>query len=112
MSVFGFGEKVPVPALVQVPLPVEEVPLRATTLLLAQTVRLLPAFTVGIGVKNIFTVSFTALQVPLLVEVRMRFRLPAATSAALGTKVVVSTVAEGVKVPVPAVVQVPLPVEE
>ena len=47
-KVFAFGEKIPLPEVVHVPVPVEEVALRETLSLLAQTVWFVPALTVGV----------------------------------------------------------------
>ena len=51
-----FGENIPVPP-VHAPLPVEDVPLKLTSGLFAQTVWSAPAFTVGGGVTVINSVA-------------------------------------------------------
>jgi hypothetical protein len=68
--------------------------------------------TVGVTVaenesKKIFTVSWSAGQVPLLVVVRKRLTDPAATSAAVGVYNAFNVVAEGEKVPAPPL-QIPV----
>lgn len=78
------GAKEPLPEVVQVPEPVDEVPFNVTVELLAQTVCVIPAVTVGGEEKITSTVSLTKLQPPLLVDVRMRFTKPAVVSAVLG----------------------------
>ena len=102
------GVKVPVPEVVHVPLPVEEVPLRETTLLFAHTVASLPASTVGRGVKKTVTLSSSELHAPLFAEVNINVTLPPVISPAPGTYVAFKVVAVGVNVPVPKVVHVPL----
>lgn len=75
----------PLPVTIdQFPEPVEEVPARFTNELLAQTLWLGPALTVGAGVKVRVMFELTALQVPLPVVVRVSVLLPAAISAADG----------------------------
>ena len=60
----------------------EEVPERAAFELLAHTVLSTPAFTVGAGVMVILTLSETAVQFPLPVEVSVSVTEPAVISAA------------------------------
>ncbi len=82
--VFAFGEKEPVPDEVQLPLPVDDVPDKATFALFAHTVRSVPALTVGTGVIVIRTLSVTAKQFPFPVEVSVSVTDPALISAADG----------------------------
>ena len=100
---------VPVPDVVHVPLPVEEVPVRETTELFAQTVTSLPALTVGAGVNVTRMLSSSELQFPLLDVLRISITLPAAISEASGLYVALSVRLSGEKVPPPKVVQMPEP---
>src|ERR1051326_2269870 len=83
-SVVLFGENVPLPLVLHTPVPVLEVPFSVTFALLAQTVWLLPALTVGVCWYVIVTVSETDKQDPLLVEVNISVTVPADVSAVLG----------------------------
>ena len=64
--------------------------------------------------KKTVTLSSSGLHNPLAVEVRTSITLPPAISAAVGTKVPVNVVAEGVNVPPgsPSDTHIPLPVED
>lgn len=59
------GKKVPVPLLVQIPLPVVEVPANVTIALLAHTVWFEPAVTTGVTFMTTFTETGALVQVPL-----------------------------------------------
>ena len=59
-------------------------PFKVIALLLAQTLPLAPAFTVGEGVNVITRLSATALQLPLPVVVNVSVSVPAASSAGVG----------------------------
>jgi len=110
LSVFALGEKVPLPLLVHVPLPVLDEPLSAAAALFAHTVTSLPASTIGGCVKVTIIVSCSGRQLPLLVVVRNSVTVPAVVSAVLGTYVALSVFAFGENVPLPDVLQVPVPV--
>ena len=60
-----------------------------------------PAFTVGAFVKLIITLSTVCLQLPLLVDVKVKLTVPAAISDALGLYKEFKVVLFGVNVPVP-----------
>ena len=107
-----FGVNIPLPDVVHEPEPVLEVPFKSTDALFAQTVTLLPALTTGWGVNITVIELFSGRQFPLLVEVSVSTTEPAAKSAALGIYVAFSVVGLGVKLPLPEVVQVPVPVLE
>src|SRR5688572_18724546 len=95
---------VPVPDTIdQVPAPVEEVPVRVTRLLLAQTEVGPPGFRVGGVVMLSVMLSATGVHFPLPVVVRVSTTEvgAAARVAAEGVKVVAAEVEEA-KVPVPA----------
>ena len=98
--------------MLHTPLLVDEVPDNGTGVLFAHTVMSAPADTTGGCVKITETVSVTTLQVPLLVDVSVSNTVPDARSAAEGMYVPFSTVFDGLNVPVPLVVQFPVPVDE
>jgi hypothetical protein len=100
----------PVPLVVHEPEPVDEVPFNATAELLAQTLVPIPAFTVGGAVYLMVSVSATAKQLILLVEVSVRVTKPPEISLALETYVALSEVLLGVNVPVPLVLHCAAPV--
>jgi hypothetical protein len=109
-KVFASGVKVPVPVVVQVPpvAPPVMLPFRLIVALFAQTDWLLPALAPGASVIVTVSEETAAGHEPLLVDVSVNTTLPAAVSALLGVYVAVSADEEGVKVPVPAVVQLPV----
>ena len=72
------------PLVLQVPLPVLELPFNVTIGLLAQILSLFPALTFGACVNVIVKLSVTALQPPLPVVVSISNTLPAVVSALLG----------------------------
>jgi hypothetical protein len=80
-----FGTNVPVPEVDQIPpLAIVTDPFNVSVALLAQTVTLEPALAVGAGVILTVIVVLTAVQPPLLVDVRVRVTAPAVISALLG----------------------------
>jgi hypothetical protein len=83
VSVFAFGEKLPVPLLLQLP-PVATVtvPFKGAFGEVEQIVWSEPAFTVGAGVTVMIIWSCTALHVPLPVVTRVSVTVVAAISAA------------------------------
>lgn len=100
MSTPPFGEKMPLPNVVQVAVPVDDVPLSVVADALSQSTWLAPAKTTGAGVKLNSIVSVTWLQPPFPVVVKNINTLPAVVSAALGVYKVVNELL-GVNVPVP-----------
>ena len=106
-----FGVKVPLPDEVQlIPLAILTVPFKVTFALLAQTVWLEPALTVGEGVTVIVIWSVTATQAPLFKEERVSVISPAVISAILGVYIAVSAVLLGANAPVPLELHCPEPV--
>jgi hypothetical protein len=72
-----------------------------------QVSKSIPAYTEGAVVKLIKTLSFAMAQLPIFVEVKIKFTNPALISEALGVYVAVKTVLLGLKVPEPPV-QIPV----
>jgi uncharacterized protein with FMN-binding domain len=106
-STNAFGEKTPVPVLVHCPPPAWSTdPFNWNPATSAQTLPA-PEFTIGEGVIFRVRGSLTALQVPLPVDVNVKITECAVVSAAEGRYAAFSTLAFGVKIPVPEVVQVP-----
>jgi len=87
--------------------PIETDPLRATVALLIQTEISGPIATTGAPVNIIFNVSTAWLQVPLLVELKIRLATPAASSDALGVYVPFNAALFGLKDPA-APLQIPV----
>ena len=79
------GKKLPRPLLVQAGVldGLLMVPARLITPPLEQTIGLGPAVTVAILMMDISTVSCTAAQAPLLVDVKVKMTVPEVISAAL-----------------------------
>ena len=77
------GEKLPLPNVDQIPvlLPPLTEPLRVTVLVVAQTKRSVPAFTIGNGTNVIVITSAVGKQ---LFGVSVKVTIPALMSAALG----------------------------
>ncbi len=107
-----FGEKVPEPLVVHVPNPVEDEPESRTGPAFAQSVWSMLAETTGGCVYIMLTVSVTALHNPLPVLVSVSNTDPFEISEGDGMYCALSAFALGLKLPVPLVVQVALPVEE
>src|ERR1043166_4968162 len=84
LSVVAFGVNVPVPVVVQMPEPVEEVPFSGRSGLFLHATVLIPAFTEGASEMVSTIASETALHCPLPVVVSEMVTVPAAVSAALG----------------------------
>ena len=80
----ALGLKVPMPPLQVAPVATLKLPASVATALFEQRLWSTPAFTVGAGVIRYVTWSFTALQRPLPVVVKVRVTVPAVRSAALG----------------------------
>ena len=76
-------------------------PLMATVALFAHTDTSGPIATIGEPVNVIKTESITGLQLPLLVDVKIKFAKPAVNSAALGVYVAVNTELFALYVPEP-----------
>ena len=83
-SALMLGENPPVPPLQIPPVALLIEPANCTLELFAQTVRSRPASTTGAGAMVITTWSFTALQVPLFVDVSVNVTVPAAISPKVG----------------------------
>jgi len=84
VSVVLFGLNVPVPDVLQVPLPVEEVPVYNALGMLLQRNIVVPASTTGAFVIVMTIESITDRHVPLSVVVRYNVTDPTAVSPALG----------------------------
>lgn len=104
------GINVPLPELVQVPEvdPPLTTALMAASGLFAQVNNAGPASTNGAGVIVIITFCETGVQA--FVAVKVSVTVPAAVSALLGIYVALNVVLFGVNVPLPLLVQMPLPV--
>ena len=88
--------------------PVLTVPVRANEERLAQTVSLDVICTFGLSNIVTLKVLVSALQLPLLVEVRVMVSEPSAVSVLLIRYEVFNCVFEGLKAPAPVVVQIPV----
>lgn len=105
-----FGLNVPLPDVVHTPVVVAPpiTPFRFASGLFAQVNRSAPAYTNGASVMVIVIVEATGLHP--LVAVNVNVTVPANVSAADGVYVGFRLDADGVNVPEPEVVQVPVPV--
>ena len=99
----------PVPPL-QIPVVVapETVPERTELILFLQTLKSIPALTIGELVKTIVMLSLAAKHEPLLVDVKYNFTCPANTSAVLGMYPVFNCILLGLKLPDPFEVHFPV----
>jgi hypothetical protein len=110
LSAVAFGENVPDPVVVQIPVVVipETRPFRTTSVWFPQIIRSGPAFTSAVGINVIIIVSVRGEQIPAPVEVRTSVTVPAATSLIEGVYTALRSVLDGAKLPLPDDVQIPV----